>query len=166
MNRPHAQRGFTLLIAVIFASVILAFAIALGSLGYKQSILSSAALQSNSAFYAADSALECALYFDQQQQLFAYSTFNPASPPTFSCDGMNSTVVAGSACKDTAPCSAGQNRVSEQLSLDGGTHCAVVTVYKTSAGTNNAIYTIGYNIACAAIGTGPRFVARGLEAHY
>lgn len=162
----NKQRGFTLLIAVIFTSVILAFAVALGSLGYKQSVLSSASLQSTSAFYAADAALECALYADQQQQLFDYSTFNAASPVLFSCGGAAGSKL--SACKDTGACTAGKNQLSERVSLDSGTHCADVTIYKTSAGTNNYIYSVGYNVSCAIVAApgNIRFVARGLQAHY
>ena len=51
------QRGFALLIAIIFMSVMLSFGLALGSLAYKQQVLASSAIQSQYAFYAADSAL-------------------------------------------------------------------------------------------------------------
>src|SRR3989344_5216944 len=56
-----SSRGFALLIAVIFVSVVLALGLSLGSLGYKQQILASGGIQSQYAFYAADAALECAL---------------------------------------------------------------------------------------------------------
>src|SRR3990167_3135616 len=82
----RAEAGFTLLIAVIFMSVMLAFGLALGSLSYKQQVLASDAIQSQYAFYVADAALECALYADQQQGIFAYPPENPDSTPSITCD--------------------------------------------------------------------------------
>src|ERR1043166_6855304 len=80
----NAQRGFTLLVAVIFMSVMLSFGLALGALGYKQLTLASIAIESTYAFYAADAALECALYADQQSSpsVFDYSSHNAATPPS------------------------------------------------------------------------------------
>lgn len=60
------KKGFTLLIAVIFMAVVLSIGLALGSLGYKQEVLASSALESQVAFYAADAGLECALRADEQ----------------------------------------------------------------------------------------------------
>ena len=67
------QRGFTLLVAVILASVALSLGLILLDISYKQVVLASSARQSQSAFYNADSAMECALYWDQQFDSFAYT---------------------------------------------------------------------------------------------
>ncbi|HVB20057.1 MAG TPA: hypothetical protein VNF51_02100 [Candidatus Paceibacterota bacterium] len=157
------QRGFTLLIAVIFMSVMLSFALALGSLGYKQEVLASNAIESQYAFYAADAALECALYYDQQLNSFAFPSSDPGKAPVMTCD-------------DSAPSSATEIYtagtkwvISEyHLPLDSGTRCADVTVYKYSAPVNGIttyIFSQGYDVACSAVG-GTRFVSRGLSAHY
>src|SRR5580658_7382511 len=87
MTAKQTQRGFALLIAVIFMSVMLSFGLALGALAYKQEVLASSAVESQYAFYAADAGLECALYADQVQNLFAYPATDPHSPPTATCDG-------------------------------------------------------------------------------
>ncbi len=70
---PHhtKESGIALFVAVIFASVVLLIGLTMASFGYKQVILSSLAVASQKAYYAADSAMECALYADQQQSAFA-----------------------------------------------------------------------------------------------
>ena len=82
------SRGFALLVAIIFMSVMLTFGLALGALGYKQKVLASSSLGSQYAFYVADAALECILQADQQQNLFAYTADMSAPAPTMSCDGI------------------------------------------------------------------------------
>ncbi|MBI5405772.1 hypothetical protein HY972_01930 [Candidatus Kaiserbacteria bacterium] len=157
------QRGFALLVAVIFMSVMLSFGLALGSLGYKQQVLASAAIESQYAFYVADSALECALYADQQQNLFAYPSSDPALAPVMTCDGSPAITA-------TKSWSASQWIVSERLSLDSGARCADVTVYKPALFSDQTyLFSQGYNVSCATVAGNPdgaRFVSRGLSAHY
>ncbi len=159
------NRGFTLLIAIIFMSVMLSFGLALGSLGYKQEVLASNAIESQHAFYAADAALECALYADQQQNLFEYSSHGVNTPPgLMSCAGAVATQLNYSY-------DATKLVVAERISIDSGTsyqRCADVTIYKYSTPVNGVVsylFSQGYDVACASVG-GSRFVSRGLSAHY
>ncbi len=127
-------RGFTLLISVILSSVVLAVGLSLMDVAFKQVILASTAKQSQYAFYAADAALECALYWDQKQDLFDYST-EPASG-ALTCQGMSmpfTTSVSGSArtTNFTIPCAG------------GGTQ-SDVQVFKQASG-QTSIYANGYN---------------------
>ncbi len=166
------QRGFALLIAVIFMTVMLSIGLALGSLGYKQEILASTAIESQYAFYAADAALECALYYDQQLDSFAYPSPEPTSAPSITCDGSpalsNSIVLYNNST--TNPSWA----VTERLSLDSGQRCADVTVYKyeNPQSPNNIttyVFSQGYDISCNAVAnpqTGARFASSGLSYHY
>lgn len=178
MNNPRIKnkeldiqkRGFALLIAVIFMSVMLSFGLTLGSLGYKQQVLASSAIGSQYAFYAADAALECALYADQQQNLFEYSTHGVDTP---------SALITTVACGDTVPSTqvnyvydANRLMVKERLPLDSNRRCADITIYKYSAplpsGATTYIFSQGYDVPCATVsspGTG-RFVSRGQSAHY
>lgn len=163
-----AQRGFALLIAVIFMSVMLALGLALGSLGYKQEVLASSAIQSQYAFYAADGALECALYADQQQGLFAYDSYNSGSPPQMPCDGI--PPVSASTVSYTSGVN-GEWVVTTRLSLNGGAQCADVTVYKPAfpSPTNPTyIFSQGYDVSCTTVASpnGAFFSSRGLEAKY
>jgi hypothetical protein len=67
----NTTRGFTLLLAVLVSSILLALGFAIYNIAVKQVILSSAGRESQFAFYAADSGIECALYADYQQDAFA-----------------------------------------------------------------------------------------------
>ena len=145
-------------------SVMLAFSLALSSLGYKQVVLSSGATESQYAFYAADSALECALYYDQRFNLFAFPASDPGTVPAMTCGGLSPV----SATESWFP---SYWVVTGRFVLDS-THCADVTVYKYSApqppnNTTTYIFSQGYDVSCTAVGaTGARYVSRGMGIHY
>ena len=169
MEIKNKKNGFALIVAVIFMSVMLSFGLALSSLGYKQAVLASSALESQYAFYAADGGLECALYADQQQNLFAYTSNMSATAPVMNCDGIapySASVQSHTASSWT---------ILERLSIDAGTsrpHCADITIIKpnpspTSTSTTY-IYSQGYDVSCdtvASPGLG-RYVTRALGIRY
>lgn len=164
LSGRQGRRGFALLIAVIFMSVMLTFGLALGSLGYKQQILASSVTASQYAFYAADAALECALYADQQQNLFAYDDYDPGAPDpkTVTCGGYVASV--------SQPAPSPEHLISRmRIHLDSDTRCADITVYKPppDAGTTY-IFSQGYDISCTTVGnqSATRFVSRGIHIHY
>jgi hypothetical protein len=182
--RALPRRGFTLLIAVIFTSAFLGFGLALGSLGYKQAILGSSAVDSQYAFYAAEAALECALQMDRQ--------YDPADNPfsfdkislgdgalTFACGigfgypGAN----FGVRCKDTAACTdyhVTYWRIpisyNNPDSFDGGEkYCADVTVYSPDpavSGLKTYVFSQGYSVPCSTVTTATRLSARGVQVSY
>jgi len=163
MYTHHPHRGIALLVALIFMSVMLAMGLTLASLGYKQAVLASGAVESQHAFYAADAALECALYADQQQQAFIYTAHSVVNQPNPTvCGGVTATVLPGG-YSYTA------NRLTfvERMSLDGGTRCADVTVYKLADG-RSYLFAQGYSVACSVVANpaGARISARGLDARY
>lgn len=146
-------------------SVMLTFGLMLGSLGYKQQVLASSAIASQYAFYVADAALECLLYADQQQDLFALPATEPAKPPSISCDGsiapFSSTVLSHETGVSWS--------FTERLSFDSGRRCADVTVYKPAVGTGTTyLFSQAYDVSCATVANpgGARFVSRGLNASY
>lgn len=163
------QRGFALLIAIIFMSVMLSFGLALGSIGYKQQVLASNAIESQYAFYAADAALECGLYADQQLNLFDYASHSSTVHPQ---------LITTVACNDSPPYATELSYsygttlvVSQRFSLDAGKRCVDVTVYKPSpdSGGITYIFSQGYDVSCTIVSSPPagaRFVSRGLNAHY
>lgn len=148
-----SPRGFALLIAVIFSSLALAIGLSLGSLAYRQIILSSAAADSGPAFYAADSGLECALYWDQQQNAFDFS-----SPyPNITCGGQALTVTNVAALTTSAT-----STVTFHWPLDSGSRCADVTISKSSTG-KTMLYSVGHN-TCDTTST--RLIERGIKSFY
>lgn len=164
---PQKKRGFALLIAIIFMSVMLTFGMTLGSLGYKQQVLASGAIGSQYAFYVADAALECVLYADQQQNRFEYNPDVNATPPTMSC-GESAPILSEKTIHTPA-----RWVLSYRFLLDGGKHCADVMVSKPAdmdSGTTY-LYAQGYNVSCATVANPglsrfSTFSSRGLKAKY
>lgn len=160
MAITEKKRGYALIVAVILTSVMLSFGTALSSLAYKQKVLASDATESQYAFYAADAALECALYADQQKNLFDYASHDASNPPalitTVACTTMSAE--QGSYEWDATALS-----VSQRISISS-TQCADVVVGKYNTGKTD-LYIQGYNASCAEVAAGSaRLVSRGLEA--
>ncbi len=85
----QAQRGFTLLLAALIASIVLSLGSSIFMIAKKQITLSSLGRDSQFAFYAADTGAECALYWDVRYNAFATTTV--AATPT--CDGKELAVT-------------------------------------------------------------------------
>lgn len=147
-------RGFTLLIAVVLSSVLVSIGLSLLDTSYKQVILASTATQSQYAFYNADTALECALYWDQKQNAFDYTSPLPSS--SISCNGLQVTNYA------IATPEAGTKEIAFDVACAGGGSLGTVTVHKTTEG-DTSLFASGYN-TCA--NSDPRRVERGLKAVY
>lgn len=69
------HNGFALLFAILTASLILTVGLAIFNITLKEFVLSSQIRDSQFAFYAADTGLECALYWDLQHPGYAGSIF-------------------------------------------------------------------------------------------
>ena len=85
----NSERGFTLLLAALVGSLVLALGISIVTIVQKSVTLSSIGRESQFAFYAADSGAECALYWDIRHAHFSTST-----PPTeITCNGQTVDVT-------------------------------------------------------------------------
>lgn len=146
-----SHKGFTLLIAVVLASVALSIGLALLDIAYKQVVLASSAKQSQAAFYAADSALECVLYWDQQQGAFSYATPNASITCNTLAIENYATSVSGlvRTTSFSIPCA------------DGGI-LGEATIYKASDFATQ-IFVRGYN-TCET--DNARRIERGLKVTY
>ncbi len=178
------QRGFTLLLAALVAAIVLMLATAIFSIAQKQATLASLSQQSQYAFYAADTAAECALYWDIRYNYFGTTTPatsdllaptphpNVATPPV--CDGSTISVL---------PLSPGPIVNYTQtftLPLQGGNFCAKVQVikcqgtisgggscsYLAGAPISTQIRSYGFNTACGSISTNPVALQRSVELNY
>ncbi len=159
MAIKNSQKGFALLVAVIFMSVMLSFALTLGSLGYKQQVLASSAKASQYAFYAADAGLECVLYADQQTTPNPFLNGNSGS---FNCAGLSSTTLRP---QSRPMIDIWQYTKSEmRLNIDGN-RCADVTVYKPDAATTTYLFSQGYDVTCSEVNGSGRYASRGLQVH-
>src|SRR3990167_4752401 len=69
-EKRNGERGFTLLLAALVASIVLALGASIFGVAQKELTLSSIGRDSQFAFYAADTGAECALYWDFRHQAF------------------------------------------------------------------------------------------------
>jgi hypothetical protein len=152
----EAHRGFTLLYSVLIASILLSIGLAIFNITLKEFTLSSLGRESQFAFYAADTGIECALYWDTKN-----NAFDPAvpAPPPIDCNNAPRTI-------DTA--GSGGSIFIRRFEIDFGTdgpHCAKIVVTKdTSSGfTKTTVESRGYN---TCVLTNPRRVERAIRATY
>lgn len=150
-------RGFTLLIAILLSTVAVTLGVSLIDIAYKQVVLASTAKQSQIGFYAADSALECALYWDQKFNAFQYSS--PLGSGSITCGG--NAIVGYSSVQFTSGGNHRRTIFDVQCGTSGNTN-GKVTVYKYETGATS-IYANGYS-TCIAVDQ--RRVERGLKVFY
>lgn len=75
------------MVAVVTAGILLIVAMSIGGIALKEQVLSIASRESQVAFYAADTGMECALYLDQKIGAFATDFLgNPSGSPSGSCN--------------------------------------------------------------------------------
>jgi len=179
-KNKKTQRGFTILVAVVTAGILLIIAMSIGGIALKEQVLSTANKESQIAFYAADTGMECALYWDQKKGIFApvvvgNSVFSPAegTKVDINCNGEAIETDEVSVSSRTSPSKYSYFFKVPNLSLgeSGSTKtCAVVKITKTTGDsslgdankTYTDIYSYGYNTCDASINR----LERGVEGHY
>ncbi|MSU44697.1 hypothetical protein EXS45_00740 [Candidatus Nomurabacteria bacterium] len=136
-NIKNNKRGFVLLFAVTLSAILLAIALGVSNIALREVKFSTNTRDTNNAFFAADTAAECALYYDRTPgSPNNYPNAFKASPDSMNCAG-NSIVPTPSGVPDY------WTFVVPKLG-SGELGCAIVTVDKT----NSAQYIIlskGYN---------------------
>lgn len=147
------EKGFVILFTVVIVGIITAITIGISNSAYKQIILSAVALDSTTAFYQSDIAVECALYIDNLNNMISLPTgITECSSETL---GPISTISsAGTTTHTINPLILGQ---------DGS--CFYITVEKTETDTaiRTKVMTRGYNI-CDLLNL--RTVERSVEVNY
>ncbi len=147
-NFKKGKKGFVVLFTVLIAAVTLAMAVGISNIALKQIILSASATDANKSFYAADSGVDCALFYDLKQPSFITGAFS-----TISCGGDSIPVGdSGFGLFEEFPVSVGLNNDS----------CAYVTVDKSTPLTR--ITSKGVNVPCGT--TNSRLVERVIEVTY
>jgi len=168
IKKFHTQRGFTLLLAALIASVVLALGSSIFNIARKQVTLSSLGRESQFAFYAADTGAECALYWDVRFDAFGVAV--PLTAPT--CDGkaLNETVTAGN--RSAAPYT-----MSFQIDMfvnadgiagngDDNGYCTSVSVQKRETSPFTVIRSDGYSTSCALKDSSARSLQRSVVLQY
>lgn len=143
------EKGFILLLSVIIAGILLSVGLAIFNITVKEILLSSSGRDSQFAFYAADSGVECALYWEQKGGGFSTSTAG-----TISCNGSSISNVGGVGY-DTA--------MKFQFEVDG--FCSIVSVIKSQTHPRTKIESRGYNTTCDNT-VNPRRIERAIRVTY
>ena len=156
-TNSRTKRGFTLLIAVLTASVLLAVGFAIYNIVSKELVFSSTGRESQFAFYAADSGIECALYWDKQG---AFAT--SSSLTSLQCADR---ITQGTLERESLS-SGGENyyQTTFLLWMEGvqSGSCAQVEVRKF-ASNRTEVRSFGYN---TCVTSNPRRLERGIRAQY
>lgn len=162
-NKTHIhdtreEKGIAILFAILITSTLLLVAIGITSISYKELMFSIEARDSDLAFMAADTGVECAMYLDSMQ------AFATTTSDSYNCHGH--PVIFSSPTGDF---------VNFQFSLPiTARSCAQVYINKAAGtGTSTQIDAYGYNApqkdSGNCIGTTslvPNLVSRALRITY
>ena len=145
------NKGFVLLFAVTLAAIFLSIALGVGEIALKENNFSTSAVDTNNAFFAADTGTECALYYDDPNGNGTGTIFTDPSTPQMTCDGatFNATEPSPSVWNFSI------------TGLGSNSHsCVVVKIDKNSAdipANATAVVTAdGYNLTGTTCATPPQ----------
>jgi hypothetical protein len=144
MKRENSQSGFVVLFTVLLASIMLAIAIGVGTIAFKEILLSKTAAEAGGSFLAADSGVECGLFQDYSGGLSVGSALEQCE--VFDQD----IVVQGAGGEDTF-----LFYMPVDVEGDGSVfHCAEVLIEKgilIEGFDVNQLTSRGYNASCEDI---------------
>lgn len=172
-------RGFTVFFAVLVASLALAIGLAVYDLLLRELELSQTARESQYAIYAADTGVECALYWDFHYDNgtevgSAFATSTESNPPTSNirCNDQDvaATAVAASTWPQTESATAATTTFEVYLVAgDTTSPCALVEVAKYAENPGDPpitkVVSRGRNTSCSAVTSGLQ-IERALEVNY
>lgn len=155
ISRRETKKGYAILFTIVIVSAVSVITAGLTNAIYKQLVLSSLARDSQSAFYQADTAGDCALYVDRVE--------GKKEPPnltgggSFSCGGLELTVVPAGLNYTILPSSTVQNSSEPCFRIDVIKDTSVPPI------TGTTIEAKGYNFCDK---TNPRTVEREIKIDY
>lgn len=149
-GRRESERGFTILLAALVASLTLALGISVFTIAQKQLVLSSIGRNSQYAFYAADTAAECALYHEMRHNAFDITA--PITP--ISCD--ENAAIEVTHTELPYP-------IYFDMEFEPNGYCARVRVTKDNIHPRTVIHADGFSVPCGQIETSGRVLQRSVE---
>ena len=172
-THTHTKKGFVALFAVLLATVVLSISIGIANISYKEVVLSSAAREANSAFFAADSGAECLLLHDLKLGVFTGSGVD-AEISCFGLDPTDDKVSKFPPVEYENEGSTPSYAFGYQFDLEDS--CARIELHK-NVEEGDAFYTKieakGYNMSCLQMSTitagtaiASRLVERAVRASY
>jgi len=158
----NTKQAFVILIAVLVSTLVISIGAFIASIAVKELQLSASGRESQNAFYAADSALECALYHDLRIEQFGSST---GTPSLVYCNGENFPISISSGDPVNSDTRFEISFTHNGLTADQSPY-ARVRVLKSDIGTiddKTIIEAQGYNVKD---NTRPNRVERALQVVY
>jgi Tfp pilus assembly protein PilX len=155
-KKINNEKGIAILFAILMTSVLLLVALGITQISYKELLFSIETRDSNKAFMAADTGVECAMYMDSTR------AFTGTSSDPFYCHGQ--LVVSST-----------PDNINFQFSLPiTANSCAQVYINKAAGtGTSTQIDSYGYNVTQKDTSTcvdttnlTPNLVSRALRITY
>jgi hypothetical protein len=174
-NKFNKQRGFTLLLASLIASILLAVGLSMFTIAQKEIILSGLGRESQYAFYAADAGTECALYWAFKDSFDPLVSYHGAK-----CNGQNIGEYRPPESATPTDLLLGGNGYTAGVSETkfwfeqrlGGSKRRCINVTVTNYETGNIrtmIDSRGYNVGCDSSGNPiptPRTLERAVRMVY
>lgn len=165
-SKNSKQRGFTLLLAALVASIVLALGSSIFTIAKKQVTLSSLGRDSQFAFYAADTIAECALYYDVRFAGFATSSLS-APMGQIQCDGVTVTPTLTASTPSSAVSHFSMTIFTlDEAGFPQGGNCAEITLSKNATAPYTVIHADGYSTGCTTISSNSRALQRSIEIQY
>jgi|GEM_PF-410305 len=153
LQKIKKNRGFVILFAVTISAILLAIALGVGNVVIKELQFGTNARDTNDAFFAADTGVECALAYDK------------ASPSANGFTGSASMNCAGTAIVPTQSPSSFWTFIVPGIG-SASQSCAKVTVDKTNS-TTTVVNSKGYNVGDAScVSSNTNRVERELQITY
>lgn len=128
-EKVKRTKGFTLFVALLVAALMLAIGFSIGSIILKQVLLSATGGGSQIAFYAADAAAECALFWDRKDGdgvSIGSSPFGTSTPD--GADLLGESIVCGTGELDSAGVIYGWNKECDTAICDVGSKATTTFV--------------------------------------
>lgn len=165
------KNGFTIFFAMLVGGLALSIGMAIYDLTVRELDISGTATQSQYAIYAADTGVECALYWDFKCEAgacfggSAFATSSSDTPPTsgVSCSGQDIAAAAVTAGTWPVGSDAAAATTTFTLTFSPQPYCATVTVAKYGSPSKTRIISRGYNTCLAG---SPTRLERALEVNY
>ncbi len=149
-QKKMGERGIAIYIAVTITAALVLISLSIINIALKQISISGVGRDSQNAFYAADSAAECAIFWDVRNQITpGVSAFDPLSVIPIECNN-TSIIVTRLVATSTFT-----------MTFTPDLHCAKVTVAKLGSATK--IESRGYN-TCDT--TSNRRLERAVQVNY
>ncbi len=147
---PPNNKGFALFYAVLLSSVVLVVSLGLFNITYRQLIISSTLLDSQTAYYVADSLLACARY--EKLKL------TTAGNKSLDCVGSSSHQITIVNNSDIFT-----GYIDDDVSLGEERCFDLQSSYNGTARTYSFLVS-GYNLSCSNLAANPRAVERTIRS--